>query len=231
MPRSTTASSNTCWHTSVRHATPVTTISVTPSASTANTRAASSVFFQALNALIRSNPVHGTGTSGLVLRSVSAVLTMPKHSLKANRDAPACPASTSCCSTVGSRHNRNLVGRVISPVSIPPPTDKPQASGDVSEQVITIGSHVTPIHRRGHATTPIYPTPPGPQSRASSCRNIHAAAGPAHRNGGASISMPSWMCCAPDARGGICGTTSPSDDPQPTSTFCAGAAAESGPVS
>lgn len=51
LPRSTAASSNTCWHTSVRHANPVTAVSVTPSVSTVNTRPASSVFFHVLNAL------------------------------------------------------------------------------------------------------------------------------------------------------------------------------------
>src|SRR6516162_7618013 len=41
----------------------------------------------------------------------------------ANRDAPACRASTSHCSTVGSTQKRNVVCRDISPVSLPPPTD------------------------------------------------------------------------------------------------------------
>ena len=106
-----------------RHAKPVTTVSATPSVSTVNTRPASSVFFQALNALIRSNPVHGTSASGSVLRWVSAVFTIRRHWLNANLDAPACRASTSCCSTVGSRQNLNVVCRLISPVSIPQPTD------------------------------------------------------------------------------------------------------------
>jgi hypothetical protein len=36
-------------------------------------RPASSVFFHALNALIKSNPLHGTSTSGLAFQAVSAV--------------------------------------------------------------------------------------------------------------------------------------------------------------
>ena len=43
-----------------RHGRPVTTVSATPSVSTVKTRPASSDFFQPLNVLIRSNPVHGT---------------------------------------------------------------------------------------------------------------------------------------------------------------------------
>ena len=101
LPRSTAASSNTCWHTWLRHASPVTTGSATPSVSTMNTRPASSVFFHALKALIRSNAVHGTSMSWSVRRPVSAVCTRPKHWLNANREAPACRASTSCCLTVG----------------------------------------------------------------------------------------------------------------------------------
>ena len=64
-----------------------------PVGSTANTRPASSVFFHALNALIRSNPVHGTSTSGSRRRSVSAVFTSRRHWLNANRAAPACRAT------------------------------------------------------------------------------------------------------------------------------------------
>ena len=119
LPRSTAASSNTCWHTSARQARPVTIVSTVPSASTVKTRPASSVFFQALNVLIRSNPVHGTPIVGSVLRWVSAVFTIPRHWLNANRDAPACRASTSCCATVGSRQNLNVVCRAILSVSIP----------------------------------------------------------------------------------------------------------------
>ena len=48
-----------------------------------------------------------------VLRRVSAVFTIRRHWLNANRDAPACRDSTSCCSTVGSRQNRNVVCRHI----------------------------------------------------------------------------------------------------------------------
>src|ERR1700758_5395600 len=54
-----------------------------------NTRPAASVFFHALNALIRSNGVHGTSTAGLAFRSVSAVFTILRHWLNANLDAPA----------------------------------------------------------------------------------------------------------------------------------------------
>src|SRR5690606_34848403 len=53
LPRSTAASSKTCWLTSLRHARPVLPSSSTP---------ASEVSFHALNALIRSNPDHGTAT-------------------------------------------------------------------------------------------------------------------------------------------------------------------------
>lgn len=122
-PQSTAASSNTCWHTWARHGSPVTTTSATPSVSTASTRPASWAFFHALNLLIRSNPDHGTSTPASVFRWMSAVFTMRRHWLNANRAAPACRASTSCCSTVGSRQMRNVVCRDISAVSIPAPTD------------------------------------------------------------------------------------------------------------
>ena len=137
LPRSTAASSNTCWHTWLRHASPVTTGSDTPSVSTMNTRPASSVFFHALKALIRSNAVHGTSMSWSVRRPVSAVCTRPKHWLNANREAPACRASTSCCLTVGSRQNLNVVCRLISAVSIPRPTDN-QPSPAAAKAGITV---------------------------------------------------------------------------------------------
>lgn len=98
-------------------------MSVTPSALTAKIRPAASVFFHVLNALMRSNPVHGTWLSRSVLRWSSAVFTIRKHWLNANRDAPACRASACCCSTVGSRQNLNVVCRVISTVSIAEPPD------------------------------------------------------------------------------------------------------------
>src|SRR5215207_5119699 len=63
-PRSTAASSNTCAETACRHPRPVTCLMMVPSGATTNSRPASSVFFQALNALIRSNPDHGTLTCG-----------------------------------------------------------------------------------------------------------------------------------------------------------------------
>jgi len=84
-------------------------VSATPVGSTVNTRPASAVFFHALNALIRSKPVHGTAILGSVLRPVSAVFTMRRHWLNANREAPPWRASTSDCSTAGSRQNRNVV--------------------------------------------------------------------------------------------------------------------------
>ncbi|MFD0591179.1 hypothetical protein ACFQZ4_00090 [Catellatospora coxensis] len=59
-PRSTAASSNTCWHTSARHARPVVWTMVVPSAAATSTRPAAAVRFQVLNALIRSKPDHGT---------------------------------------------------------------------------------------------------------------------------------------------------------------------------
>src|SRR5690625_2845177 len=51
LPRSTAASSNTCWQTSVRHDSPVTYSSMSPAVSTVNTRPAASVLFQALKVL------------------------------------------------------------------------------------------------------------------------------------------------------------------------------------
>ena len=172
-PQSTAASSNTCWHTWVRHANPVTTVSAHPFGSTANTRPASSVFFHALNALIRSNPVHGTSTSGSRRRWVSAVFTRRRHWLNANRAAPACRANTSCCSTVGSRQKRNVVCRVIAPASIPPATDK---SGGPR--------HVGPCDHHRRSCNPEPPRRPGaststprsaccaPAARGGTCRTI-----------------------------------------------------------
>ncbi|MCP2283373.1 hypothetical protein APR04_002276 [Promicromonospora umidemergens] len=61
-PRSTAASSNTCASTSSRQTRPVTWTCVCPAASTRNRRPAASDRFHALNALIRSNPDHGTRT-------------------------------------------------------------------------------------------------------------------------------------------------------------------------
>jgi hypothetical protein len=46
-----------------------------PSAATTKTRPASSVFFQALNALIRSNPDHGTTIDGSIFFAASASIT------------------------------------------------------------------------------------------------------------------------------------------------------------
>src|SRR5665647_1880062 len=63
LPTSTAASSNTCWTTCPRQARPVTTTSTSPLGSTTNRRPAASVFFHALNALMRSNPDHGTFTA------------------------------------------------------------------------------------------------------------------------------------------------------------------------
>ena len=112
-PRSTAASSNTCWHTSARQVRPVTTVVRVPSASTLNTRPASSLLFQALNELIRSNPVHGTPVSWCALGAVSAAFTVTRHWLNANRDAPACRTSSARWPTVGSRQNLNVVWRDI----------------------------------------------------------------------------------------------------------------------
>jgi hypothetical protein len=121
--QSTAASSNTCWHTWPRHDKPVTTISPTPSAPTATTRPACSVFFHALKVLMRSNPLQGTATLGSVLRSVRAVLTVCRHWSNANREAPAWRASTSRCSSVGSRQNRKVVCLLmLRAVSHRPPT-------------------------------------------------------------------------------------------------------------
>src|ERR1700722_11940642 len=62
-----------------RHGSPVTRVWAVPSAPTANTRPASSVFFHVLNALIRSNSLHGTTVSGSVFRWVSAVFIIRRH--------------------------------------------------------------------------------------------------------------------------------------------------------
>lgn len=141
LPRSTAASSNTCWHTSVRHRRPVTTGSATPTVSTVNTRPAASVFFHPLKVLIRSNPVQGTVMLGSVRRADSAVLTMRRHWLNANRAAPACRDSTTACSTVGSRQNLNVVCRVIDS-SIAPGTDKRRRPGARGVETSSSGSAV-----------------------------------------------------------------------------------------
>jgi hypothetical protein len=72
LPRSTAASSKTCWRTWRRHAQPVTLISASPALSTAKNRPASAVLFHALNWLIKSNPDHGTRTAGSACLAVSA---------------------------------------------------------------------------------------------------------------------------------------------------------------
>ena len=51
--------------------------------------------------------------TGVGLASVRAIFTIRRHWLNANRDAPACRANTSCCSTVGSRQKRNVVCRDV----------------------------------------------------------------------------------------------------------------------
>ena len=116
-------------------------------------------FLPPVERLIRSNPVHGTSTLGSVLQSVSTVFTIARHSLNANRAAPACRASTSCCSTVGSRQKRNVVCRVIA-ASIPQPTDNHWPAVEVSDRVINVGGYVTLSRRCGvdDAMTPIYRT-------------------------------------------------------------------------
>src|SRR5512132_1955788 len=78
-PKSTAASSNTCAVTSCRHIRPVTCLLLVPSEPTTDTRPASSDVFQALNALIRSNPDQGTDIDGSSLLVLSAELTSRKH--------------------------------------------------------------------------------------------------------------------------------------------------------
>jgi hypothetical protein len=50
-----------------------------PSRVTTNTRPAASLTFQALKALIRSNPDHGTLALGSVFRAARASVTSRKH--------------------------------------------------------------------------------------------------------------------------------------------------------
>ena len=73
---------------------------------------ASSDFFQALKALIRSKLDYGTPSVGSVFLAWSASVTIRRHSLYAKRDAPACLASVRSCAGVGFRANRNVVCRM-----------------------------------------------------------------------------------------------------------------------
>jgi hypothetical protein len=68
---------------------PVTRTSVSPAVSTAKTRPASSVFFHALKALIRSNPDHNTFAVGSAQCCVKESFTMRRPWLNAKRDARA----------------------------------------------------------------------------------------------------------------------------------------------
>ena len=113
-------------------------------------------------------------------------------------------------------------------MSIPQHTDNTLTWRDVSVAAITIGGYVTHIscvdaHDVG-ATTPTCRTRLGPESPGSSSPSIRAAVSRARPSGGASTSTPPCMCCAPGARDGICRTTSPSADPQRTTTSYADAA-------
>jgi hypothetical protein len=114
--------------------------------STLKTRPALSVFFHALNVLIRSKPVHGTSTSGVAFRWVSAVVSKRRHWLYANRDAPACRASSSFCSTVGSRQNWNVVCRDITDELCIAHRQTSAARCEVPDQVISVDSRVTRNH-------------------------------------------------------------------------------------
>ena len=74
-PRSTAASSNTWAETSVRQERPVTCFVVVPSGATMNMRPALSLVFQRLNALIKSDPYHGTVADRSVSTAASALVT------------------------------------------------------------------------------------------------------------------------------------------------------------
>jgi hypothetical protein len=74
-PRSTAASSNTWAETSVRQERPVTCFVVVPSGATMNMRPALSLVFQRLNALIKSDPYHGTVADRSVSTAASASVT------------------------------------------------------------------------------------------------------------------------------------------------------------
>src|SRR6186713_784975 len=110
-PRSTAASSNTCWHTSVRQTSP------------GPASPASFERFQALNALMRSKPDHGTLflaalVSSEALRSgcrfaPSALVTKRRHWLKAKRAAPTCRLSACSCSRLGSSVKQKVVCRLM----------------------------------------------------------------------------------------------------------------------
>src|SRR5579859_5990037 len=93
-----------------------------PPASTTNTRPASGEHFHALNALIKSNPDHGTTTIGSRPRPSNPRFTNPKHWLYANRAAPACRANTTNCPGEASTVNRNPVNLPTTAVTPPPPT-------------------------------------------------------------------------------------------------------------
>jgi hypothetical protein len=71
--------SNTCADTSCRQTSPVTCLVTVPSEATTKTRPAPSLRFQALKALIRSNPDHGTRTCGSTRLAASASVTNRKH--------------------------------------------------------------------------------------------------------------------------------------------------------
>jgi hypothetical protein len=91
---------------------PVTCLVTVPSRATTKTRPASSVLFQALNGLMRSNPDQGTGTDGSSLLAARASVTSRSDWLWANRDAPAWRERACCWTSVGSKAKRKVVCRI-----------------------------------------------------------------------------------------------------------------------
>ncbi len=157
LPRSTTASSKTCADTSERQARPVTSNSATPEPSTTKRRPAFSVFFHALNALIRSNPVHGifTAPSSVPPLDASRAFRCSRRPwLNANRAAPSCRASARACSADGSAVNWNVVC-LDTPRTLSAATD---THADVSAGHAGRARVNTPSDAR---TRPTRPIPPG----------------------------------------------------------------------
>src|SRR5690606_23220222 len=113
LPRSTAASSNTCWHTSARQASPGPASSSPPAASER---------FHALKALMRSKPDQGTWAGSVPLPACrfasSAFSTKRKHWLNAKREAPTCRRSACSCSRLGTSVKLKVVCRLMLPNQI-----------------------------------------------------------------------------------------------------------------
>src|SRR5690606_35683399 len=112
LPRSTAASSNTCWHTSARQTSPG------PDSSPP----AASERFHALKALMRSKPDQGTLAGSVPLPACrfasSAFSTKRKHWLNAKREAPTCRRSACSCSRLGASVKLKVVCRLMLPNQI-----------------------------------------------------------------------------------------------------------------